>query len=311
MGTYAPLAAEVPPVALFVWGGRSDARVHVHGEVWRYLSSMLLHSSIGHLASNMVGFLAAGACLERRYGWWVVLPLYLVAGLGANLYSATWEGCDVVVGASGAVLGLCAAVLADLIYARRSMRLVLHRVVFVVGVAASVLVDAVKAGRAASSSDSSTSSWSHVGGALCGFAAAALLLPLLVPAAARVHVSLRRGAAASPATPRRHARMLLRSCAAVTTSAACAGLLIFTFVVLPLNLMGTLRGHSFAAQPKACAATCRGWCECSFGGDDAGAGAPCHMADRAFASAGDGDGGGDLLRTLRGSLAAAWPSLRC
>jgi membrane associated rhomboid family serine protease len=94
LGTYQSLSAEVPPVALFVWGGRADARVLAHGEVWRYLSSTVLHSSVAHLVSNMVSFLAAGLSLERRYGWWAVLPLYAVAGMGANIYSATFEGCE-------------------------------------------------------------------------------------------------------------------------------------------------------------------------------------------------------------------------
>ena len=95
LGTFAPLAQDVSALALFIWGGRSDGRIAVTAEVWRYITSTMLHTSITHLTSNVLTFLVAAVCLERRYGWWMIAPLYITSGVGANLYSANWEGCDV------------------------------------------------------------------------------------------------------------------------------------------------------------------------------------------------------------------------
>jgi membrane associated rhomboid family serine protease len=307
MGTYAPLGDSVPPVALFAWGGRADARVASRGEAWRYLSSLLLHSSLAHLASNMAVFVCASASLERRYGWWAVLPLYIVAGVGGNIYSATFEGCDVVVGASGAVLGLCAAVVVDMLHAHASMRLLISRVLFLVVAAVNLFTDAAKVSDDPSAA-SGTSRWSHVGGAVCGFAAAALLLPMLPVAAKPVAAatpmttpeqSPREADPASSAAVRRQRVALVRRAAAALLSVVAAGTLIFTFGVMPLNLAGMLpASRAFAGAPKACAAACRGWCACEFSAADVAAGTPCLMATRAFAQT----EGGDALRALRGGV---------
>jgi hypothetical protein len=197
----------------------------------------------------------------------------------------------VVVGASGAVLGLCAAVLVDLMYASASMRMVWTRVVFVLVAGINLLVDVSKTKTA-----SRTSRWSHIGGAVCGFATAALLLPLLPVASARA-------APARPAlttSPRQRAALTLRRAGQATLSTACVGVLIFSYVILPLNLAGMLEQRSFAGQPKACAATCKGWCACVFSAADAAGGAPCLMVNVALGTGSDGST--DVLRTLRGAL---------
>lgn len=95
LGTFSSLSQDISTTALFVWGGRSDARIAATAEVWRYITSTMLHTNITHLVSNVLTFLVASVALERRYGWWLIAPLYITAGVGANLFSANWEGCDV------------------------------------------------------------------------------------------------------------------------------------------------------------------------------------------------------------------------
>ena len=283
LDTYAPLSQDVSALTLFVWGGRSDGRIAATAEIWRYITSIMLHTSIAHLISNVLTFIFASASLERRYGWWLIAPLYIVSGVGANLFSATWEGCDIVVGASGAVLGLCSALLIDVLFAYKSMRLFGTRVGFLFIVACNLAVQATKEARRRGSSGNPTSNWSHIGGAVTGFACAGMLLPLLTAASSE----------APRESPRDSRAAMLRRSGAFTLWALCACVLVFTFCVLPLNMAGFLGGRSsIGSQPKHCA--CDGWCRCDFSSEGAAAaGMPCSMAQLVF-------GGDASLRAIKG-----------
>lgn len=266
LGTFSPLTKDISALTLFVWGGRSDGRIAATGEVWRYFSSMLLHTSLTHLYSNVPTGIAASVALERRYGWWLVAPLYITSGIGANLFSANWEGCAVVVGASGAVLGLCAALLMDVLLAHQSMRLVGSRIAFLIAVTGNLAANATK------QTADETSNWSHAGGAITGFACAGMLFPLLTPAGP--------GMLRESQSPRNSRRSLLRRGAAITLWLLCAAVLVFTFCVLPLKMAGLLH-TTLGLPPKHC--PCTAWCRCDFKAESgADASAPCIMADAVF-----------------------------
>ena len=284
LDTFAPLTQDVSALTLFVWGGRSDGRIAATAEIWRYITSLMLHTSIIHLASNLITFFFAAISLERRYGWWLIAPLYLASGVGANLFSATWEGCDIVVGASGAILGLCAALLVDVLFAHKSMRLVGARLGFLLVVACNLASLAAKQARHQGSAPTkSTSNWSHVGGAATGFACAGMLLPLLNAASTEVPRESPRGSRAT----------MLRRSGAIAIWLLSACMLVFTFCVLPLNMAGFLARGTFGAQPKRC--PCENWCRCDFSGEGAfAAGTPCSVAEFVFG------GGADSLRAVKG-----------
>ena len=109
---------------LFSWGGRSDSRVWAHrSEGWRFVTSILIHASVSHLVSNFALITVASWTLERRYGWYRIAPLYFAAGIAGNIWSATYEQCAVVIGASGAAFGLVAAMLVDQAKSGHSMRM--------------------------------------------------------------------------------------------------------------------------------------------------------------------------------------------
>jgi membrane associated rhomboid family serine protease len=80
-------------------------------EPWRMITSMFVHSqgSIFHILFNGYALWLFGRMLEPALGRWRFLALYLLSGLGGSaavlwLSPGTW-----VVGASGAVFGLFAA----------------------------------------------------------------------------------------------------------------------------------------------------------------------------------------------------------
>lgn len=103
------------------WGGNLAA-YSLTDQPWRLLTSMFLHVGLVHLALNMYMLLAFGSLVERRFGHVRTLLVYLLSGLTGSLVSALWHvdpfNQVIGAGASGALMGLCGAYLADWIAAQ-------------------------------------------------------------------------------------------------------------------------------------------------------------------------------------------------
>jgi len=80
------------------------------GQLWRLFTSMFMHFDIAHLLNNMLSLLAIGSIIEKAFGKWRYLVIYLGSGLGAGLISALYHQAQqelaVCAGASGAIFGL-------------------------------------------------------------------------------------------------------------------------------------------------------------------------------------------------------------
>ncbi|MCI1831935.1 MAG: rhomboid family intramembrane serine protease [Bifidobacterium sp.] len=89
---------------------------------WTWLTSMFLHApNVLHVFFNMMALWAVGPVLERIFGHWRFLALYMISGFGGAVglvlwarFTGTWVMA--VYGASGALFGLFAALL--LVYRR-------------------------------------------------------------------------------------------------------------------------------------------------------------------------------------------------
>ena len=57
------------------------------GQYYRLFTSIFLHFGIQHLANNMLVLFVLGQRMERVFGGWKFLILYLVGGIGGNLVS--------------------------------------------------------------------------------------------------------------------------------------------------------------------------------------------------------------------------------
>jgi len=78
------------------------------GEYWRLITPVFLHGSLTHIGFNMYALYALGPQMERFYGSWQFLLLYLVSGFGGVVASfALTEAASV--GASTAIFGLLGA----------------------------------------------------------------------------------------------------------------------------------------------------------------------------------------------------------
>ena len=82
------------------------------GEWWRLGSAMFLHFGVVHLVLNTWSLWDVGQLVERMYGRWRFLCIYLISGLAGNLLSLVVQGNSAVSGgASGAIFGVYGAAL--------------------------------------------------------------------------------------------------------------------------------------------------------------------------------------------------------
>ncbi len=80
----------------------------LRGQYWRLITPMLLHGNILHIGFNMYALYILGPGLERFYGHWRYLFLYLMAGFAGNVFSMIFTP-EPSLGASTAIFGLFAA----------------------------------------------------------------------------------------------------------------------------------------------------------------------------------------------------------
>ncbi|WP_296761258.1 rhomboid family intramembrane serine protease [Varibaculum sp.] len=81
---------------------------------WRFLTAAFLHSGIIHLASNMAFLYILGQLAKQVMSSFQIVLIYLLSAWAGSLGMVIWTLLtgqqNAVVGASGAVMGLCAGV---------------------------------------------------------------------------------------------------------------------------------------------------------------------------------------------------------
>jgi len=97
---------------LIKWGAKSTEHIR-DGELWRFLTPMLLHDSTYgrlplHIGFNMYALYIFGVSLERRFGHGRFLLLYILSGFAGTVFSFLLSRADSI-GASGAIFGLIGA----------------------------------------------------------------------------------------------------------------------------------------------------------------------------------------------------------
>jgi rhomboid protease GluP len=102
---YANAAAQLD--WLEAYGARINDLIRA-GELWRLLTPLLLHASIPHILFNMYALIVFGVGLERNFGHWRYLVLYVLGGFAGNVLSFLLSS-GYSVGASTAIFGLVGA----------------------------------------------------------------------------------------------------------------------------------------------------------------------------------------------------------
>ena len=97
--------------SLLAFGGDSLALVR-QGQWWRLFTAPMLHGNPAHLIGNGVALALVGLRFERLIGWGWFLAVFFVSALGGDLVSIYSQDPHMMgVGASGAIMGLLAAML--------------------------------------------------------------------------------------------------------------------------------------------------------------------------------------------------------
>jgi rhomboid protease GluP len=80
----------------------------IAGQLWRLVTPMFLHGSFLHIGFNMYALVIIGSGLERRFGHWRFLVLYVLGSLSGNVFSFLLSP-NPSLGASTSIFGLLGA----------------------------------------------------------------------------------------------------------------------------------------------------------------------------------------------------------
>jgi rhomboid protease GluP len=136
-----------------------DNNLILQGQFWRLFTPMFLHGSILHIGFNMYALFYIGPMVERFYGRWRYLVLFILSGFAGNVFSFMFTQAQSL-GSSTAIFGLLGAQ-GVLIYQNREIfgaiaRRILSQVVIV---AVANLILGLSPG---------IDNWGHVGGLIAG-----------------------------------------------------------------------------------------------------------------------------------------------
>jgi len=99
-----------PTAATLIEFGAKDAYLMKYKlQLWRFVSSIFLHTGIVHLALNLFAQLRLGMYFEKEWKWWRYLFVYIICGMGSNLMSCIIQPHTVSVASTGAFLGVMSA----------------------------------------------------------------------------------------------------------------------------------------------------------------------------------------------------------
>ena len=111
-GVYAGAGMLTPNAAALMRAGSNFGPFTLDGQWWRLLSSLFLHFGLLHLVINMWALWQSGRLAERLFGSLQFVLLYVFAGLCGNVTCLLWNPGVNTAGASAALFGVLAALLA-------------------------------------------------------------------------------------------------------------------------------------------------------------------------------------------------------
>jgi membrane associated rhomboid family serine protease/Tfp pilus assembly protein PilF len=102
---------------LLKWGA-DWGPLSLDSQLWRIFTSMFVHDGFDHILVNMLILWIVGRMAERIFGRWVYLAIYLSSGTAGALLSLGLRPELITCGASGAIFGTMAALIAALFFGR-------------------------------------------------------------------------------------------------------------------------------------------------------------------------------------------------
>ncbi|QBO37505.1 rhomboid family intramembrane serine protease [Periweissella cryptocerci] len=96
---------------LIRWGADYAPLIIEQGQWYRLINPIFIHIGMEHILLNMITLFFIGNVLERIFGHWRFIVIYMIAGIGGNIASAVFAPESVAAGASTAIFGLFGAFL--------------------------------------------------------------------------------------------------------------------------------------------------------------------------------------------------------
>ncbi len=94
----------------------------IDGEWWRLITTQFVYATTGYEVAALAAIAIFGTLLERRYGWWAPLFLFVVGGGAGMALVVAVEDLPLAIGGNAAALAMVAAWALPHILARRAGR---------------------------------------------------------------------------------------------------------------------------------------------------------------------------------------------
>jgi membrane associated rhomboid family serine protease len=114
------------------FGAKNPERMQENYELWRWFTPVMLHGDLLHLTFNLIMQLILGFRLEPTVGPWITIAIYWLSGFGGVILSCLGSPDSLSVGASGALFGILAAMIAWMMINWSSLEHDLYRTVTLV-----------------------------------------------------------------------------------------------------------------------------------------------------------------------------------
>ncbi|MBN1954193.1 MAG: rhomboid family intramembrane serine protease [Anaerolineae bacterium] len=156
------------PELILALGAKVNEAI-IAGEVWRLATAMFLHVDLLHIAFNSYALFSFGQHVERPYGRFCFLSMYVLSGLAGSAFSFLCSSRPSV-GASGAIFGLIGVLGAYLYRYRDRLAAGRSRLSNVIG----IVIYNLLYGFVMPAVDN----WAHIGGLLAGLVLGWFLAPV-------------------------------------------------------------------------------------------------------------------------------------
>lgn len=105
-----------PAETLIKFGAKASDRMRSpRWQIWRFLTSWLLHGGIVHIVLNLLFQMTICLRLERYWGPLRIAPIYILSGIGGTLLSAIFVPTVITVGSSSCLAGLMGTLLTNVL----------------------------------------------------------------------------------------------------------------------------------------------------------------------------------------------------
>lgn len=146
-------------IDLFRSGALFAPAIIYNRQYWRLLTAMFMHVNLMHIAVNMAFLYFLGVQVEKYYGFWKTILIYLISGFTGNIWGCLLVKNSISAGASTAIFGFFGAFVALNLMYKNDAYIYQMSKEFLLLVAFNLIFDIFMRG---------INIWAHIGGLIGG-----------------------------------------------------------------------------------------------------------------------------------------------